>query len=78
VQEQRNGSDSDDMDRMYGEHMENYTRYYASVSVLASRFRICDSYTTQGGKSKDDDGDNDNDGDNESNKLRLPFEWRDE
>jgi len=77
VQEQRNGSDSDDMDRMYGEHMENYTRYYASVSVLASRFRICDSYTTQGGKSKDDDGDNDNDGDNESNKLRLPFEWRD-
>ena len=70
----------------HAEHMENYCRYYAAVTVFGSRFQVRDDFGLNCGKSsttstaantssEENNGEYDDEGTRTG--LHLPFEWKD-
>ena len=70
----------------HAEHMENYCRYYAAVTVFGSRFQVRDDFGLNCGKSSTtstaaNTSSEENNGEYEDEGTRtglhLPFEWKD-
>ena len=71
----------------HAEHMENYCRYYAAVTVFGSRFQVRDDFGLNCGKSSNTSASKANTSSEENNGeyddegtrtgLHLPFEWKD-
>jgi len=70
----------------HAEHMENYCRYYAAVTVFGSRFQVRDDFGLNCGKSSNtstaaNTSSEENNGEYEDEGTRtglhLPFEWKD-